>query len=65
MLWAKATHHVVWLKNRTSTRVLKDSTPYEQLYSKKPNLANIPEWGQQVWVYNPSGSKLNARATQA
>jgi hypothetical protein len=40
-------------------------TPYERLYKEKPNFANVPEWGQQVWVYNSTGSKLDARALQA
>src|SRR6266849_7061538 len=48
-----------------STKALGSMTPYEKLYGEKPNLANVPEWGQQVWVYNPAGSKLDARALQA
>ena len=39
--------------------------PYERLYGQKPNLSNLPEWGQNVWVYNPKGSKLDAQAKQA
>ena len=64
-LWAEAILHAVWLKNRTSTKALGAVTPYEKLYKMKPNLANVPEWGQSVWVYNPDGSKLDARAKQA
>ena len=64
-LWAEAVHFAVWLKNRTSTKALGSVTPYERLYNEKPNLANMPEWGQQVWIYNPSGGKLDARALQA
>ena len=48
-LWAEAIHFAIWLKNRTSTRALGNTTPYERLYGQKPNLANVPEWGQQVW----------------
>ena len=63
-LWAEAIQHAVWLKNRTSTKVLGNMTHYEHLYQRKPNLANIPKWGQNVWVYDAKGSKLDARAKQ-
>jgi hypothetical protein len=63
-LWAEAVQHAVWIKNRTSTKVLGNVTPYECLYGEKPNFANLPEWGQDVWVYSPAGSKLDARAKQ-
>ena len=64
-LWAEAIHFAVWLKNRTSTKALGNVTPYERLYGRKPNLGSIPEWGQYVWVHNPKGSKLDARAIEA
>jgi hypothetical protein len=35
------------------------------VYKCKPNLASIPEWGQQVWVHNNKGNKLEARRLQA
>ena len=37
-LWGEAVKHAVWLKNRTSTRVLDGKTPYEIFYGTKPNL---------------------------
>jgi hypothetical protein len=64
-LWAEAINHAVWLKNRTSTKVLGNQTPYEKLYKSKPNFAGVPEWGQEIWVYNPIRTKLDARAKQA
>ncbi len=64
-LWAEAIHYVAWLKNWLPTKVLGNTTPYERLYGSKPHLAGLPEWGQWVWVHNPSGSKLDTRATQA
>lgn len=54
-LWAEAINFTVWLKNRTSTKALGNVTPYEQLYGQKPNLGNMPEWGQHVWVHNSVG----------
>jgi transposase InsO family protein len=62
-LWGEAIHHVVWLKNRSSTRVLGTVTPYERLHGQKPNLADVPEWGLPVWVHNDKGSKLDGRGT--
>ena len=64
-LWAKAIHFAIWVKNCTSTKALGLVTPYERLYSEKPNFTNVPEWGQQVWVYNPSSTKLDTQALQA
>jgi hypothetical protein len=64
-LWAEAVQHAVWIKNRTSTKALGNITPYERLYGEKLNFADLPEWGQDVWVHSPGGSKLDARAKQA
>src|SRR6266404_4182170 len=64
-LWAEAICYAAWLKNRLPTKVLGNTTPYEKLYGNKPHLAGLPKWGQWVWVHNPSGSKLDARANQA
>ncbi len=64
-LWGKALQFAVWLKNRTSTKALGTITPYKQLYRQKPNLSKLLEWGQTIWVHNPSGSKLDAQGLQA
>ena len=64
-LWGEAINHAVWLRNRTSTWVLGNVTPYERLYGAKPNLGGVPKWGQCVWVHNDMGSKLDAWANKA
>ena len=64
-LWVEAARFVVWLKNRSLTRLLGTATPYERLTGRKPNLAGVPEWGQRVWVHDSSGTKLEARAEVA
>ena len=64
-LWGEAINHAVWLKNRTSMRVLGNVTPYECLYGKKPNLGGVPKWGQCIWVHNNMGSKLDMQANEA
>ena len=61
-LWGEAVMHAVYLKNRTSTRALENETPYEMLTGKKPNLANLHEFGTKVWVHDDSGSKLDGRS---
>ena len=64
-LWAEAAKFVIWVKNRTPTRVLGNATPHEQLTGQKPNLASLPEWGKWVWVHSNSGSKLDACTMEA
>jgi hypothetical protein len=64
-LWAEVGKFVIWLKNHTPTWILGNVTPFECLTGQKPNLADVPEWGQHVWVYNDSGTKLDRRAMEA
>ena len=49
-LWGEAAHHVVWLMNRTSTKAVDGMTPYEAAFRRKPNLKDVREWGEKVWV---------------
>jgi hypothetical protein len=37
-LWAEAVSHAIYLRNRTWTRAIGYTTPYELLYGTKPNL---------------------------
>src|ERR1700679_873998 len=62
-LWAEAVAHAVYLKNRTWTRALGDTTPYEILHGCKPNLGNLQPWGCRVRVHSPKGSKLDSRSS--
>jgi len=61
-LWGEALHHAVYLKNRSSTRALDDSTPLEILTHSKPNISHLHPWGCEVWVHDKSGSKLDGRS---
>lgn len=47
-LWGEALMHSVYIKNRTWTRYLNKSTPYEVLYGSKPDLSNLHPWGCKV-----------------
>jgi len=60
-LWGEAARHVVWLLNRTTTKAVNGITPYEAAFGKKPNLKNVREWGEKVWVRIEKGNKLGGR----
>jgi hypothetical protein len=60
-LWGEAARHVVWLLNRTTTKAIDGMTPYEAAFGKKPNLRNLREWGEKVWVRVEKGNKLGGR----
>ena len=49
-MWGEAARHVVWLLNRTRTTAVAGMTPYEAAFGKKPDLSNVHEWGDKVWV---------------
>jgi hypothetical protein len=63
-LWGEAIMFAVWLKNCTSTHAIGNTTPYEKLYGSKPDLGNVPEWGQRIWVHSDHGSKLDVRGIE-
>ncbi len=63
-LWAEAVRHVVWLLNRTSTKAVDGKTPYEAAFNKKPDLSNVREWGEKVWVRVEGGDKLGGRVRE-
>ncbi len=59
-LWGEAFRHAVWLRNRSPTKAVAGKTPYEALYGKKPDLADLRAFGERVWVHDPTNSKLDA-----
>jgi hypothetical protein len=63
-LWAEAARHVVWLMNRTSTKAVEGQTPYEAAFGKKPDLRDVREWGEKVWVRVEGGDKLGGRVKE-
>ena len=63
-LWGEAARHVVWLMNRTSTRAVEGMTPYEATFGKKPDLSEVREWGERVWVRVEGGDKLGGRVRE-
>ena len=61
-LWAEATAHKVYLKNRTWTCTIGNTTPYELLNGHKLNIKNLHPWGCKVHVHNNSEFKLDGRS---
>ena len=59
-LWGEAVLFAVWLKNRTTTKALRNMMPFEKFNKFKPDLSGVPEWGQQVWAHSTDGTKLDA-----
>ena len=62
-LWAEATAHAVYLKNRMWTRTIGEMTPFELLNGCKPNVGNLHPWGCKVRVHDTSGSKLDGQSS--
>ncbi|KAG5715707.1 hypothetical protein E4T56_gene198 [Termitomyces sp. T112] len=64
-LWGKAACHAVWLYNQMSTKALPDRlTPYEAATGKKPNLRDVCEFGEKVWVHVEKGTKLGGHISE-
>ena len=63
-LWREATCHVVWLMNWTTTKALTNKTPYEAAFGKKPDLSEIQEWEDKVWVQIEGGDKLGGQVRE-
>jgi Reverse transcriptase (RNA-dependent DNA polymerase)/gag-polypeptide of LTR copia-type/GAG-pre-integrase domain len=63
-LWPEAVSHAVYVRNRTWTRAIGNTTPYELLTGRKPNIRNLQPWGCQVRVHNDNEdkSKLDGRS---
>jgi transposase InsO family protein len=49
-LWELAVAHATYICNRSYTKHLKMSTPYEIWLKKKPNVAHLQEFRAPVWV---------------
>jgi hypothetical protein len=53
LLWEDAVAYACYLKNRSPICALNGKTPHEVLWSKKPNLTTVREFGSKIWVLKP------------
>ena len=63
-LWGEAACHIVWLLNRTMTKAVEGMTPFEATFGEKPDLKNVCEWGEKVYVRIEGGTKLGGRVQE-
>ena len=63
-LWDEVAQHVVWLMNWTLTKAFTGQTPFEVAFGKKPDLRDVREWGERVWVRVEGGDKLGGRVRE-
>ncbi|GBE79997.1 hypothetical protein SCP_0211990 [Sparassis crispa] len=61
-LWGEAVLHVIYLKNRMSTKALNGRTPYEAVTGDLPDLSGIPEWGAHIWIHDTATGKMGEHA---
>nr|GFA05506.1 zinc finger, CCHC-type [Tanacetum cinerariifolium] len=66
IFWAEAIRHAIYVLNRVSTKSLKDSTPYEALKDRKPNMRYLRVFGCKAYakVTKPHLKKLDDRSRE-
>ena len=45
-------------------KAVSSKTPYEAAFGKKPDLSDVREWGDKVWVWIEGGDKLGGRVRE-
>ena len=62
--WAEAINTVVYLKNRSPTKVLDLKTPFEVLYGYKPEVSHLRIFGSKAFAHIPKDErrKLDAKS---
>ena len=60
-MWGEVARHVVWLMNRTRTTAVVGMTPYKAAFGKKPDLTDVREWGDKVWVHLEGSEGVQVR----
>ena len=65
--WAEACNTAVYIHNRSPTTCLKDKTPYDCLFGKKPNVSHLPVLGCKCYVHIPNSNrrKLDQKSYEA
>ena len=62
--WAEAISTVVYLKNRSPTKILENKTPFEAFYGYKPEVSHLKIFGSKAFSHIPKEDrrKLDAKA---
>ena len=65
--WAEACSTAVYLHNRSPTTALKDETPFERLFGRRPDIFHLRVFGCVSYVHVPDGQrrKLDAKACKS
>ena len=65
--WAEACSTAVYLHNRSPTAALKDETPFQRLFGRRPDISNLRVFGCVCYVHVPDSQrrKLDAKAHKA
>ncbi len=56
-LWAEAINTAAYLRNRCPTVAVKDMTPFECWFGRKPNVSSLRVFGCQVFVHVPDNKR--------
>ena len=49
--WAEAVNTAAYIRNRCPTVAIKDNTPFESIFKKKPNISNLKVFGCIAFVH--------------
>ncbi len=60
-LWAEVVNTVVYLRNRSPTTALDGITPYECLFNRKPDVANLRVFGCVAFVHIPVNQRRSLK----
>ena len=63
--WAEAVATATYLRNRLPTRSLKDKTPYEKWFDRKPDLSHVRVFGCVCYAYIPEVNKRGKLSSKA
>ncbi|CAL2276373.1 unnamed protein product [Prunus armeniaca] len=64
-LWCKAINTVVYLLNRSPTKALENSTPFERFSGRKPGIKHLKEFGSVCYPLVPGAVRHKLEATSA
>ena len=65
--WPEAVTIAVYLNNRSPTNTLRDKTPFESWFGKRPNVSNLKVFGSVWFVHTPDHlrKKLDPKSHKA